>query len=438
MDWNGRFGELLRVSFGSYLGTTLFFPFINALLGTYLIFSIFMLFLARLPRQTYFDNGVFLLILFVIMYHTTFGSIFLWTAGSFNYLWAYCLILSWLIPYRLFWDNYLKKYKKPYNTRITMCLGMFILGIFAGWSSEFGIVLVILHCVSCIYAFYAKIKLPAWYYYGIVGFTIGWIVLFVSPGSANRLKMSIESGATYSLKQLWEMTLWQKVIHINNIYKSYSLFFCLITSFVWCIWLVKQKYKNKIIIAILCIVMIFAIKELNNLIFLFLSVMGCFYGSLFFYKRQEILESKVFFIIGCLFFIYMLYIGILIQIEALSGRAQLHYNIIRMAMLITLFYYITLKFNIAKYITYILGIICILYACFILTAFIDKAFKWQRMVGYVEGQKLMGAKHVVVDKETFYSFYGGHGDWSNPGQDPNGWPNTTYADYFNVETFSVK
>ena len=83
----------------------------------------------------------------------------------------------------------------------------------------------------------------------------------------------------------------------------------------WCIWLVKQKYKNNIIIAILCIVMIFAIKELNNLIFLFLSVMGCFYGSLFFYKRQEILESKVFFIIGCLFFIYMLYIGILIQID---------------------------------------------------------------------------------------------------------------------------
>ena len=44
----------------------------------------------------------------------------------------------------------------------------------------------------------------------------------------------------------------------------------------------------------------------------------------------------------------------------------------------------------------------------------------------------------ILKKETFYSFYGGHGDWSNPGQDPNGWPNTTYADYFNVETFSVK
>ena len=41
------------------------------------------------------------------------------------------------------------------------------------------------------------------------------------------------------------------------------------------------------------------------------------------------------------------------------------------------------------------------------------------MVGYVEGQKLMGAKHVVVDKETFYSCYGGHGNWQNPGQNAN-------------------
>ena len=38
LSWNGRFGELLLVSFGSYLSTTPFFAPLNSLFGTISIY----------------------------------------------------------------------------------------------------------------------------------------------------------------------------------------------------------------------------------------------------------------------------------------------------------------------------------------------------------------------------------------------------------------
>ena len=54
-NWNGRFGELLRVSFGSYLATTPFYAPINALVGTAVIFLIFLITFARKPEVSLKD-----------------------------------------------------------------------------------------------------------------------------------------------------------------------------------------------------------------------------------------------------------------------------------------------------------------------------------------------------------------------------------------------
>ena len=50
LHWNGRLGELFRVSFGSYLAHTPCFAFINAFFDVALLYLLFVLLFGRLPR----------------------------------------------------------------------------------------------------------------------------------------------------------------------------------------------------------------------------------------------------------------------------------------------------------------------------------------------------------------------------------------------------
>ena len=106
-NWNGRFGELLRVSFGSYLATTPFYAPMNALVGATVIFLVFLLVFARRPESTLKDISILsILIVFLLIDNSLcFGSFFYWDAGSFNYLWAWLLILLWILPYRFYWQG---------------------------------------------------------------------------------------------------------------------------------------------------------------------------------------------------------------------------------------------------------------------------------------------------------------------------------------------
>lgn len=59
------------------------------------------------------------------------------------------------------------------------------------------------------------------------------------------------------------------------------------------------------------------------------------------------------------------------------------------------------------------------------------------MIASIEAQKAMGSEVAVVSADTFRSNYRGYGDWGNPNQNTNKWPNTTYAKVFGVERFVV-
>lgn len=64
--------------------------------------------------------------------------------------------------------------------------------------------------------------------------------------------------------------------------------------------------------------------------------------------------------------------------------------------------------------------------------------KWERMLASILAQKAMGATEIIVDKQTFVSYYKGYTDWGNPGLDPTQWPNPTYARVFGVQSFIAK
>ena len=105
MNWNGRFGELLRTAFIGALAPTLFFKITNTIVGIVFLLAWFAIIYARLPRS--FNDSVFLaLSILCLLLFSAFGSIFVWAAGCLNYLWAYTLVLLVCLPYRFFWHSY--------------------------------------------------------------------------------------------------------------------------------------------------------------------------------------------------------------------------------------------------------------------------------------------------------------------------------------------
>ena len=119
IGWNGRIGELLRVAFGASFAHTPFYAFINAFIAVVLLYLFFVLIFARLPLtqnkgkfSKFNDISVICFMLICLFAFSGFGSVFYWAAGSFNYLWAWTLILAWCVPYRLFWGAVWHKFSK--------------------------------------------------------------------------------------------------------------------------------------------------------------------------------------------------------------------------------------------------------------------------------------------------------------------------------------
>ena len=171
-NWNGRFGELLLVAFGSHLSTTPFYAPINAIVGAAVIFLVFLLIFARKPEFCFKDFSILLILIAFLMIDRvfSFGSVFYWAAGSFNDLWAWFLIILWILPYRFYWQSFFDnlKYNNGNSNKILTLLFLMIIGFLAGWSTELGIVFVFLQVCLILYSYFVlKNHLPIWYFFGV-------------------------------------------------------------------------------------------------------------------------------------------------------------------------------------------------------------------------------------------------------------------------------
>lgn len=280
LHWNARLGELLRVWFGSYLASTPYFAFVNPLFCVGFLYLLFGLLFGRVPRLSiaqksattqldkstmdFSDLAILCFILLVFMLNRGFGAIFFWAAGSLNYLWAYCLILAFCLPYRMLlaksFAPQAKAHTKPTpQTKITpytkenlKSCAMLILGILAGLSSEFSIVLIIFAFVFFIFAFYKGVKLPTWAYFGIVGLAIGFCALYFSPGHAHRAEVVKNLYGGYaSLSDIWAMSAGEKYARFASIFSEKMLLLPLIATLGVIIFIVFSGFVSAFVGALL-------------------------------------------------------------------------------------------------------------------------------------------------------------------------------------------
>ncbi|WP_233705407.1 DUF6056 family protein [Helicobacter cinaedi] len=464
-NWNGRFFEMLRHGFVAAIAPSVYFVAINAVIGVLFFLSFFVFVFGRLPRTL--NDVIFLCIVFLfILHYGAFGSIFLWAAGSLNYLWAYVALLLGFLPYRLYWGRYFqgKRGKELYKSQgalleILKALGMLALCFVGGMSSEaVGIVALLIHIgflgFGVIKSVKEDVKLPLWYFAGVIALGVGWFMLYSSPGHAKRAELFKTWGGFYSLSDIWAMSFGEKINLISGKYANFishaSIIF--IVSSLLFVFNCNHFKRRKLWIAcmILCVVLIsvliknhkrfFPGFEHNYLgLFYFLMVFLLLLLAVRFYHREHNEPMKRLFIKFLLLFVlYGIFVGTTIQV-GIPDRARLMFVLITAIMVAFVYQHWSVMNGekIKKYNKWIVVLVCG-YSLFVLSAYIDGRLKWERMLDSIQEQKLQGKEEIVVSAKTFTSFYRKYGDWGNPGEDPSVWPNTTYAHYYGVKSFVAK
>ena len=104
-----------------------------------------------------------------------FGQNCIWLVGSCNYIWTTTLILLMISQFVLKGD------KKDTILRI---IGIFLLGIIAGWTNEntsFGLIVLLVSIL--IINRINKEKISKWKISGLIGVIIGFIIMIAAPGN---------------------------------------------------------------------------------------------------------------------------------------------------------------------------------------------------------------------------------------------------------------
>jgi len=138
-----------------------------------------------------YNPCVFIFILLAIwIFVDEFGQTVLWLTGSCNYMWGVTIIVSFLLPYNM----YLMK-DRNFKSKYLSAVGMLILGILAGCSSENtsgGSILAIgIMMILC------KVwkKVQPWMVTGLIGNIIGFALLIFCPGAYLRSRTYTDTNA---------------------------------------------------------------------------------------------------------------------------------------------------------------------------------------------------------------------------------------------------
>lgn len=431
-SWNGRFGEIFYTGCLASINSSLWFDFINSLVGTIFIFIFFFLIFARLPKDRidYFS----LVLMWVMIVNMNFADIFLWGSGSLNYLWGIGLVLLFLIPYRIFWGKYFMNMENySLKKSVFWCFYLLPFSVFAGWSSEhIGATVCCLLVVSIGYAYFKKIKLPLWYYIGMIGFLSGWLILFFSPGSAIRATQMIDGGGFIPLKDLFSLGILKQMILLNetltNFYhRGFVIFYCCFLVFFIYKMKIKMNIWRSLILIIFAFLSIVIARHISGLVV---------FGFVFYLIWKLTRYEKKYYLFLFLFAVWMLIALVLLQLRGdIAQRAHFGDGLILGVLMILMFrdFYQVSIHKIFLQRGLIVALVFSLIACFCNWAYVG--YNWKKIEAMVEEQKAKGAKEIVIPKNLFYSYYSK--GWGEPGVDPN-WINSAYARYFGVDKFTVQ
>ncbi len=181
MTWNGRSILQIIMTICCLIPKSIF----NLLNSTvFVLLSIFIYWNINYRKK--YDCFLYVLIQLCIWnFCVDFSQTVLWLSGACNYLWGITIIMGFITAYR-----YLLKNVNSLKHMNLAVVGMFPLGMLAGWGNENtsgGAILIVLLLTGSY--FYQNHKIEKWMITGISGTVVGFLFLLLAPG--NRIRGDI-------------------------------------------------------------------------------------------------------------------------------------------------------------------------------------------------------------------------------------------------------
>ncbi|MBK5719952.1 hypothetical protein JGH11_03615 [Dysgonomonas sp. Marseille-P4677] len=127
----------------------------------------------------------FLLHIAIFFFQPAFYDAVIWKTGSANYLWG--TLFCFIFIYRYY--SYYRMGARSDN--LAKSVQIFVLGLIAGWTNENMSVAIIIYVVLCLFLlFLEKKQVPRWAIVGLIGVSIGCILLLTAPGNYIRLEVT--------------------------------------------------------------------------------------------------------------------------------------------------------------------------------------------------------------------------------------------------------
>ena len=212
--WGGRTVAHTLIQFFVWTGKT-FFDIANT------IMLILLVLLICWNAKTFSRLSIIWIFFSICVCIPEWVSTMLWLTGACNYMWMAVLQLLFLTPYNL-------------NLKIPIYI-ILPMGIIAGWSNEAGGFATLI--AAFFFTFQQRKNLQRWQITGLISFTIGYLLLMLSPGNLARAQILNYTQFNFNIEILIEHT--KIFLHILS---SESILFLPI---IYC--LIKRNSLNKII-----------------------------------------------------------------------------------------------------------------------------------------------------------------------------------------------
>jgi len=276
--WNSRLGELLAIIF-LYFDKNIF-NFINILMFFYFCWLI-----------TYFATGekrlninlVAIVSIVLILVMPVFGEIFIWLTGASNYLFAFCLLASFLVPWRKTWQDY-------NQVSIPILFLYIILSILAGMTNENTVPAILVLCTLLLTLFVIKNrKLCRLRVIGLFFLLAGYLLLVFSPSTNIRIE---------TFRSIYGKTEPSFALYLGRLSNIFSSLFC------------SSNYLLSIIFVSVIFTLLVCIKQrkvLFNFVFLLFTTSLISLIILIFSPYLEVRSFLLFWFSGLVLFVFALF-----------------------------------------------------------------------------------------------------------------------------------
>ncbi len=146
--------------------------------------AISLLIYANVRHRKEYDVRVYAgIVILLWLFEPTISNSVLWETGACNYLFTAVIMFTFITVFR-------KKYSDEAVSNPGLCIGMFFLGLAAGWCNENssgGVIFMVL--VLMAYRWISDKNLfgiRAWQISALVGSIIGFVIMILSPGNSSR------------------------------------------------------------------------------------------------------------------------------------------------------------------------------------------------------------------------------------------------------------